>query len=79
MNTSVHPGLHIANFQDKMLIATNMDTISNTKTNVLTPPTEKHSLCRHTNHQWRDARGMQRQHGPWVPTVISHRMAAVTE
>lgn len=23
--------------------------------------------------------GMQRQHGPWVPTVISHRTAALTE
>lgn len=46
---------------------------------MLTPLTEEHSLCRHINHQWRDSRGMQWQHGPWVPTVISHRMAAVTE
>lgn len=44
-----------------------------------TPPTVEHSLCRHTAYQWWNARGMQRQHGPWVPTVISHRMAAVTE
>lgn len=26
-----------------------------------------------------EARRMQRREGPWVPTVISHRMAAVTE
>lgn len=60
--------------------ATHIDTSGNTNTVCVDTSCRRAFIMHtHTNHQWRDASGMQRQHGPWVPTVISLRMAAVTE
>ena len=74
-NTSGHTGKHTCTFvvQYDTLTAKHMDTTSYTNTG-------------HDDTSYRSAFIMQahkrwdaRQHGPWVPTVISRRMAGVTE
>lgn len=71
-------GAHVClAFQYDMLTATRMDTTSHTNTG-RADTSYRSAFIMQAHKRW-DARGMQRQHGPWVPTVISHRMAGVTE